>query len=184
MSFDAMNLRDNGPGSPMDHHHQQHQHQMQNQQHQYQQQQQPQHQRRYSQYGSERGPTSPLTRKNTGGHPGSGNVSQRNSMGMNGMVMGVMNSGMNGSQSLSGKRPPNRLSVANMVRTKRQNKHISSFCFRLRRAGWCKHPPDPRWFWLSIIFVSLKRGQENEGRMWVLSPVWAGHGLRSLLFAP
>ncbi|KAG0045455.1 hypothetical protein BGZ83_009339 [Gryganskiella cystojenkinii] len=79
------------------------------------QQHQPQHQRRYSQYGSERAPTSPLTRKNTGGHPGSGNASQRNSMPMNGMVMGVMNPNMNGSQSLNnGKRPPNRLSVSNM----------------------------------------------------------------------
>ncbi|KAF9093892.1 hypothetical protein BGX29_009747, partial [Mortierella sp. GBA35] len=47
MSFDAMSLRDNGISSPID--------------------------RRYSQYGSERAPSSPLTRKSTTG-------SQRNSV--------------------------------------------------------------------------------------------------------
>ncbi|KAF9928107.1 hypothetical protein FBU30_002643 [Linnemannia zychae] len=96
MSFDSMSLRDNGPVSPIDHHHQYQQHPHQ-----------PQHQRRYSQYGSERAPTSPLTRKNTTGHmngPNGGNItpgyqSQRNSM------------GMNGTQSLNAKRPSNRMSV-------------------------------------------------------------------------
>lgn len=91
MTFDsAMSLRDNGPTSPIDH----------------QQQHQPQHQRRYSQYGSERGPASPLTRKNTNGGNPSGYQSQRNSMGM---AMGI-----NGSQSMNGRRHPNRMSLASL----------------------------------------------------------------------
>ncbi|KAF8931828.1 hypothetical protein BGZ47_011682 [Haplosporangium gracile] len=108
MSFDAMSLRDNGPVSPIDHHHQQ-QYQQHQHQHQYQQ-----HQRRYSQYGSERAPTSPLMRKGTNGHStvsgngGGGNTtpgyqSQRNSMGMN-----------NGSQSMNAKRQSNRMSLASV----------------------------------------------------------------------
>ncbi|KAF9555275.1 hypothetical protein EC968_009019, partial [Mortierella alpina] len=95
MSFDAMSLRDNGPASPMDHQPHPGPHQ-------------PQHQRRYSQYASERVPTSPLTRKPTnGGVNGNGNTtpgyhSQRNSM------------GMNGNQSMSGKRQSNRMSLASV----------------------------------------------------------------------
>ncbi|KAF8934046.1 hypothetical protein BGZ58_005966 [Dissophora ornata] len=87
MTFDAMSLRDNGPASPID-------------------QQQPQHQRRYSQYGSERGPASPLTRKPTNGsvNGSSGYQSQRNSMVMN----------MNGTQSMSGKRHSNRMSLTSV----------------------------------------------------------------------
>ncbi|KAF9961116.1 hypothetical protein BGZ72_004880 [Mortierella alpina] len=91
-----MSLRDNGPASPMDH------------QQQHQGPHQPQHQRRYSQYASERVPTSPLTRKPTnGGVNGNGNTtpgyhSQRNSM------------GMNGNQSMSGKRQSNRMSLASV----------------------------------------------------------------------
>ncbi|KAF9358037.1 hypothetical protein BGX34_009098 [Mortierella sp. NVP85] len=91
-TFDAMSLRDNSPTSPIDH--QQHQHH------------QPQHQRRYSQYGSERGPATPLTRKNTNGGNASGYQSQRNSMGM-GM-------GMNGTQSMNGRRQSNRMSLASV----------------------------------------------------------------------
>ncbi|KAF9911341.1 hypothetical protein EC991_003906 [Linnemannia zychae] len=110
-----MSLRDNGPTSPIDHHHhhtQHHQYHHQGQQQQYQ----PQHQRRYSQYGSERAPSSPLTRKNTTGHmtttstgnttPGPGYQSQRNSMGI-----------ANGSQSMNAKRQSNRMSLASVSLT-------------------------------------------------------------------
>ncbi|KAF9216295.1 hypothetical protein CPC16_000082 [Podila verticillata] len=62
MSFDALSLRDSGLSSPVDQHHQ------------YGQYQNNQNNRRFSQYGSERGPSSPLTRKPTNG-------SQRNSSG-------------------------------------------------------------------------------------------------------
>lgn len=65
MSFDAMSLRDNGISSPVD--------------------------RRYSQYGSERAPTSPVARKPTTG-------SQRNSM-----------------RGGDNRRQSSRLSVANLV---------------------------------------------------------------------
>ncbi|KAF9405735.1 hypothetical protein BGZ76_006491, partial [Entomortierella beljakovae] len=65
MSFDAMSLKDNGMASPVD--------------------------RRYSQYGSERGPTSPLTRRPTTG-------SQRNSVRSDGRDV---------------RRQSNRLSLAN-----------------------------------------------------------------------
>jgi len=67
MSFDAMSLRDNGISSPVD--------------------------RRYSQYGSERAPTSPVARKPTTG-------SQRNSMRGGGGDI---------------RRQSSRLSVANLV---------------------------------------------------------------------
>ncbi|KAF9114519.1 hypothetical protein BGX27_010576 [Mortierella sp. AM989] len=92
MTFDAMSLRDNGPASPID-----------------QQQPYQQHQRRYSQYGTERGPASPLTRKPTNGGTGTvngvnGYQSQRNSVGM----------AMNGSQSMNGKRHSNRMSLASV----------------------------------------------------------------------
>ncbi|KAF9104520.1 hypothetical protein BGX29_001763 [Mortierella sp. GBA35] len=101
-----MSLRDNGPTSPIDHHHHHHHHQLQHQQ---QQQLNPHqgHQRRYSQYGSERTP-SPLTRKNTnpggggGGNSTPGYQSQRNSM------------VMNGSQSMNAKRQSNRMSLASV----------------------------------------------------------------------
>ncbi|KAF9421067.1 hypothetical protein BGZ76_004009, partial [Entomortierella beljakovae] len=92
MTFDAMSLRDNGPTSPIDQ----------------QQQYQPHHQRRYSQYGSERGSASPLTRKPTnGGSAGNGMngyQSQRNSVSMT----------MNGNQSMNGKRHSNRMSLASV----------------------------------------------------------------------
>ncbi|KAF9353761.1 hypothetical protein BGX26_008487 [Mortierella sp. AD094] len=104
MTFDAMSIRDNGPASPIDQQHQQQPYQ--------------QHQRRYSQYGSERGPASPLTRKPTnGGGNGAGNgvngyQSQRNSVGM------AMNGGqgINGNQSMNGKRHShsNRMSLASV----------------------------------------------------------------------
>ncbi|KAG0304362.1 hypothetical protein BGZ98_005618 [Dissophora globulifera] len=104
MTFDAMSLRDNGPASPIDQ----------------------QHQRRFSQYGSERGPASPLTRKSTNGSShgingsgvagNSGYQSQRNSMGlsMNGpQNMNGLQS-MNGTQSMNGKRHSNRMSLASV----------------------------------------------------------------------
>ncbi|KAF8950876.1 hypothetical protein BGZ46_004273 [Entomortierella lignicola] len=95
MAFDAMAIRDNGPASPID-----------------QQQQQPyqQHQRRYSQYGSERGPASPLTRKPTNGSSNGGYQSQRNSVGM--AMSGAQ--AVNGTQSMNGKRHTNRMSLASV----------------------------------------------------------------------
>ncbi|KAF9409062.1 hypothetical protein BGZ94_002088 [Podila epigama] len=76
MSFDSLSLRDSGLASPVDsQHHQYHQHVVSNNSSnnangQYQVNQQTN--RRFSQYGSDRGPASPLTRKPTNG-------SQRNS---------------------------------------------------------------------------------------------------------
>ncbi|KAF9377539.1 hypothetical protein CPB97_010106 [Podila verticillata] len=85
MSFDALSLRDSGLSSPVDQHHQ------------YGQYQNNQNNRRFSQYGSERGPSSPLTRKPTNG-------SQRNSSG-SGSVRG---------DSKDMKRQSSRMSLANV----------------------------------------------------------------------
>lgn len=89
MSFDALSLRDSGLSSPVDQHHQYGQ---------YQNNQNNQNNRRFSQYGSERGPSSPLTRKPTNG-------SQRNSSG-SGSVRG---------DSKDMKRQSSRMSLANVV---------------------------------------------------------------------
>lgn len=84
MSFDALSLRDSGLSSPVDQHHQ------------YGQYSNNQNNRRFSQYGSERGPGSPVTRKPTNG-------SQRNS---SGSVRG---------DGKDMKRQSSRMSLANVV---------------------------------------------------------------------